>query len=421
MVSIRQVECPTTKTSIKCPYTMEAEEIAVHNTANDASAENEIAYMHSNVKQVSFHVAVDDKEIIQGIDFNRNAWHAGDGGSGRGNRKAIAIEICYSKSGGERFAKAQENAAEYIASLLKERNWGIEKVKKHQDYSGKHCPHRTLDEYGWDFFINLVKKYMGSTATETEMYRVRKTWNDASSQIGAYTVLDNAIKNCKEGYFVFDSNGVIIYPIKETPVEPVKKSVEEIAAEVMAGKWGNGDARKQALIEAGYDYAVIQVAVNKLVEGNQTTPTPVKKSNAEIAKEVLDGKWGNGDDRKNRLIAAGYNYADVQAEVNKLSQPVTIKKTNTELVQEVLAGKWGTGEERKKKLTAAGYDYNLVQAEVNKLIKSETVTPAKKSNKEIAKEVLAGKWGNGEARKKRLTDAGYNPSEIQKIVNQLAK
>ena len=46
-------------------------------------------------------------------------------------------------------------------------------------------------------------------------------------------------------------------------------------------------------------------------------PKPVKKSNEQIADEVIDGKWGNGQDRKNRLIAAGYDYQAVQDIVNK--------------------------------------------------------------------------------------------------------
>lgn len=96
------------------------------------------------------------------------------------------------------------------------------------------------------------------------------------------------------------------------------------------------------------------------------------------------------------------------------------KKTISELAKEVLAGKWGNGADRKKKLTEAGYDYNAVQAEVNRLVKGEAA-PKKKSNEEIAKEVIAGKWGNGSARKKRLTDAGYNYSAIQAIVNKLCK
>lgn len=163
MVNIRKIECPNDKIGIKCPNTMTPTRIVIHNTANDAPAENEIKYMHSNNKEQSFHFAVDDKEIIQGIELNRNAWHAGDG-NGKGNREGIAIEICYSKSGGERWLKAVENAAELVAKLLKDYSFGIDKVTKHQDYSGKHCPHRILDEYGWDNFIALVKsKLNGET------------------------------------------------------------------------------------------------------------------------------------------------------------------------------------------------------------------------------------------------------------------
>ena len=147
------------KYNLKCPFDMEAEFIVVHNTANDASAENEINYMRNNDNTTSFHYAVDDKEIIQGIPENRNAWHAGDG-NGDGNRKGIAIEICYSKSGGERFDKAEKLASKFIAMKLKEKGWGIDKVKKHQDFSNKYCPHRTLD-LGWDRFLNMIKEELG--------------------------------------------------------------------------------------------------------------------------------------------------------------------------------------------------------------------------------------------------------------------
>jgi len=143
------------KHSIKCPYEMKPEFIVVHNTANDATARSEVAYMIKNNNQASFHYAIDDKEIVQGIPENRNAWHAGDG-NGPGNRKGIGIEICYSKSGGPRFIQAEKNAAKFIASKLKEKNWGIDKVKKHQDFSGKYCPHRTLD-LGWQRFLNMIQ------------------------------------------------------------------------------------------------------------------------------------------------------------------------------------------------------------------------------------------------------------------------
>ena len=180
------------KYGIKCPYSMIPSRIVVHNTANDASARNEIAYMISNNQEVSFHYAVDDKEIVQGIPENRNAWHSGDGEHGKGNREGVAIEICYSKSGGDRFIKAEKNAVDLIVSLLKKYNWGVDKVTKHQDYSGKYCPHRTLDN-GWDRFIKMIESKLNS-----KLYRV---------QVGAFANRSNAEKLCNElkskGYSAF--------------------------------------------------------------------------------------------------------------------------------------------------------------------------------------------------------------------------
>jgi hypothetical protein len=155
MVNIIKQIVPESKYGIKCPYSMTPTRIVVHNTANDATARNEIAYMTNNNYETSFHYAVDDKEIVQGLPLDRNGWHSSDG-NGKGNREGIAIEICYSKSGGDRFIKAEENAVDLIVYLLKKYNWGIDRVTKHQDYCGKYCPHRTLD-MGWDRFINMIK------------------------------------------------------------------------------------------------------------------------------------------------------------------------------------------------------------------------------------------------------------------------
>lgn len=162
-MEIRQMLVDKSKYNIKCPYSMTPKFIIVHNTENDASADNEISYMRNNNDEVSFHIAVDDKEAVQGIPFNRNSWNAGDGGKGKGNRHGIAIEICYSKSGGERFIKAEQNAAKLIAQLLKERGWDIGKVTKHQDYSGKYCPRRTLD-MGWERFLNMIRAELGEAS-----------------------------------------------------------------------------------------------------------------------------------------------------------------------------------------------------------------------------------------------------------------
>lgn len=155
-IPVKQNLVSPSKYNIKCPYPMTAEYITVHNTYNDASAENEIKYMISNNNEVSFHVAIDDVQIIQGILFNRNAWACGDGGNGTGNRKSISVEICYSKSGGERYKKAEALAIKFIAQLLKEHGWGMDRVRKHQDWSGKYCPHRILDEGRWSSFVSAI-------------------------------------------------------------------------------------------------------------------------------------------------------------------------------------------------------------------------------------------------------------------------
>ena len=95
---------------------------------------------------------------------------------------------------------------------------------------------------------------------------------------------------------------------------------------------------------------------------NPAVSTSIYKSNEEIATEVINGKWGNGATRKKKLADAGYNYNTIQKIVNsRLSN----KKSNEEIATEVIGGKWGNGETRKKKLTKAGYDYNAIQKIVN--------------------------------------------------------
>lgn len=89
------------------------------------------------------------------------------------------------------------------------------------------------------------------------------------------------------------------------------KSIDQLAKEVIAGKWSTGDERKKKLTNAGYDYYAVQNKVNELM-------TKPKKSVDELAKEVIDGKWGTGDDRKNRLLKAGYDYYAIQRRVNDL-------------------------------------------------------------------------------------------------------
>lgn len=154
--TFKQDLIPSSKYSVKSPYSMTPKYVVVHNTANDASAVNEVKYMVSNNNQVSYHVACDDTTVVQGIPFNRNSWACGDGGSGKGNRNGISVEICYSKSGGARYTKAEENAVYVCARLLHLYGLGIDALKQHADFANKNCPHRIRDEGRWNSFKSRV-------------------------------------------------------------------------------------------------------------------------------------------------------------------------------------------------------------------------------------------------------------------------
>ena len=129
-------------------HVMNATTITIHNTGNpSSSAANERGWLTnpSNARKASFHIAVDEREAVNGIPLNENAWHAGDGTDGAGNRKSIGIEICESGN----YAKTLDNAATLAASMLKERGWGVDRLRRHYDWSGKICPRLMYDGGAW--------------------------------------------------------------------------------------------------------------------------------------------------------------------------------------------------------------------------------------------------------------------------------
>ena len=156
-----QMLVPSAKYGVKCPYAMVPEFITIHNTANNASALSEISFMIGNWEEVSYHWAVDDVQAIQAIEHNRNGWHAGDCGKGTGNRNSIGIEICHSLTpGNPKYAKSEDNGAKLTAIILHQYGWGIDRIRKHQDWSGKYCPHRILDNGNWEGFKGKVQAYL---------------------------------------------------------------------------------------------------------------------------------------------------------------------------------------------------------------------------------------------------------------------
>ena len=256
---------------------------------------------------------------------------------------------------------------------------------------------------GWSDHVGIVVSCDGST--------IRVIEGNKSNTVGYRDIAVNG--KCIRGFITphYVAGG------STTPQPSGKKSVQEVAKEVYAGEWGNNPERKEALEKAGYDYQEVQDAVNALVNGS--TPTP-SKSVQDVAKEVINGQWGNNPDRQKKLEAAGYNYQEVQDAVNALvngSTP-TPSKSVQDVAKEVINGQWGNNPDRQKKLEAAGYNYQEVQDAVNALVNGSTPTPSK-SVQDVAKEVINGQWGNNPDRQKKLEAAGYNYQEVQDAVNAL--
>ena len=260
--------------------------VTVHNTDQISVASGTTpaeqytrATVNGNMNDVRVHYYVDNVCAWQNLPLSLSGWHAADG-SGNGNRRTVSIECIMSSAYNDKDKKSEYNCARLAAALLKKYGLDINHLYTHThwlnvrdgksgtvDYLNttrnpyKMCPAYILPH--WAEFKKKVQAYMNvgsstpATSSPKQLYRVRKSWSDAKSQIGAFSSLENAKKACKNGYAVFDSNGKQVYP--------AKKSVDEVAREVIQGKWGNGAERKKRLTDAGYDYNEVQKKVNQMI------------------------------------------------------------------------------------------------------------------------------------------------------------
>lgn len=158
-------------------------------------------------------------------------------------------------------------------------------------------------------------------------------------------------------------------------------------------------------------------------EGNfniETMPEVQKQAIIELIADIKSRyniKWIKGHKEVISTSCPGANFPLEEIKNGTVGENETVQTTKSieDLANEVIAGKYGVGEARKK---ALGSLYNEVQAKVNEILLGKKTTVAKKSNEQIADEVIAGKWGNGQDRKTKLANAGYDHNTIQKIVNQ---
>lgn len=199
------------------------------------------ATVNGNMNDVRVHYYVDNTCAWQNLPHSLSGWHAADG-SGNGNRRTIAIECIMSSAYNSVDQKSEDNAARLAAYLLYTYKLGIDRLYTHthwlnvrdgrtgtvdqlnvMKHSYKMCPLYILPH--WNTFKQKVQNYLNALNTApaptpttsetpaTELYRVRKSWADAASQIGAFANLENAKKICKSGYAVFDSKGNKVYEV----------------------------------------------------------------------------------------------------------------------------------------------------------------------------------------------------------------
>lgn len=222
-----------------------------------ASARNNATYFARNEGQgASAHYFVDDitPEIYQSVAEGDTAWHAGDW---QMNCRAVGIEVV---SAGEDFSATEvEKLGWLVRKLMAKYGIGTSGVIRHYDVTGKLCP---------------------------APYVAASKWA--------------ALKAAITGGVV--SGGT-------TPAAP-EGAVAELARRVIAGEFGNGDARRAAL---GSRYDEVQAEVNRILAGGSgggAAQAPAVDDVDDLARRVIAGEFGNGAARK---AALGPRYAEVQA------------------------------------------------------------------------------------------------------------
>ena len=300
-VPFRRMLVDSSKYSLKCPYAMTPKKITIHATDNQATANNEISYMRNNNSSTSFHVAIDEKEAVQGLPYNRNGWHAGDGRNGYGNRNTIGIEMARSYDRNRNTTRLNEplksqwektfnNTIKFVAQLCIDLGIVANKsnIKKHQDWSGKYCPKKILDDKTWDKLVNgIIKEYNRLTGKKSSS----KPKKSSSSS------------KPKKTTSTYKGNSIVDY-LKSIGVDSSFANRKKLAQ-----KYG---------IKNYTGTATQNIQLLNAMRGKPKPKPKPKKSIAQMATEVIQGKHGNGHEQRRKSLGIDKaTYEKVRAEVNR--------------------------------------------------------------------------------------------------------
>lgn len=323
--------------------------VVIHNDAGSMTPEQYVNWLANRDKSLGIaHYYCNRNTIARVIDTFNIGYHTGDWWS---NCRSIGYEVCESmKVSDEEFLQNEDVTLMQATEDLIYYGLPIntQTVRLHHEFVPTTCPHRSMELHGnstesvKEYFVsrmryfatlgNTVEEMLGQVASEPTVQETVKSEKPAQNRGGG-------------------------------------KSVDEVAQEVLQGVWGNGEERFNSLTNAGYDAQAVQNRVNSLLSGETTTDYVDNDTDLDsVANEVLQGLWGNGQERYNRLTNAGYNAQEVQDRVNSMLNGGTEITDLETVANEVIQGLWGNGQDRYDNLTNAGYDAQAVQNRVNELL-----------------------------------------------------
>ena len=268
--------------------------VVIHNDAGRMKPQRYISFLRNRDKALGIaHFYCNRDTIVQVVPIENIGYHTGDWWS---NCRSVGYEVCESLSASdEEFLQNEDVTLLKAAADLVEAGMPIsrETVRLHHEFVPTSCPHRSMELHG-------------GTTESVRSYFIERMQYFASLGNNLVEILHNYFPEEKVRMHTWERLGVF---------RNEDESENEIVQQVMQGEWGNGQERIQRLTAAGYDASIIQEKVNLVLQGSQNNNT---QTIDDIAHEVIQGDWGNGEERKERLEAAGYDYNAVQQRVNEL-------------------------------------------------------------------------------------------------------
>ena len=264
--------------------------VVIHNDAGRIKPQRYISFLRNRDKALGIaHFYCNRDTIVQVVPIENIGYHTGDWWS---NCRSVGYEVCESISASdEEFLQNEDVTLLKAAADLVEAGMPIsrETVRLHHEFVPTDCPHRSMELHG-------------GTTESVRSYFIERMQYFAS--------LGNNLAEILHKYFPEEE-----FRMKTWERYEVFNDDNEVVRQVMRGEWGVGQERIQQLTDAGYDAERIQEKVNLALQGSQINDI---KTTDTLAYEVIQGDWGNGEERKERLEAAGYDYDAVQQKVNEI-------------------------------------------------------------------------------------------------------